>query len=256
MCYALWRPEKMYPFKEPTWIKAVGFYFAIAVVLFVLASSLSSDTPEVLAPGNAPKVAEGESALPAAVTGPFTWREVDRQTVPSSERGLAVAALTWREVDRQTVPVPANGRDRLVLTIVPTEDQAKAGRKGLLETATFVAVKAQKESGAPVVSVNMICQEADNDLARRLLAHAVYVADGKGYDGVEQTGQWETLRAAGRGFTQAELAYLKTYAELYNHFHSATGLKEKELDAAVSKRLEIAPGSLRPFENRLEAVRE
>lgn len=233
MCFALWRPEKMYPFKEPTWIKAVGFYFAVAVVLFVLASSLSSHVPETPEAQSAGQAQSEDRALPAA-TGP----------------------LTWKELERERVPVPGNGRDWLVLTIVPDEDQERAGQKELLATATSVAVKMQKESGAPIVIVNLICQEADNDLAQRLLAHVVYIQDGKGYDGAEETGQWETLRAAGRGFTKAELEYLKAYGELYNSFHSATGFREKELDAAVSERLNIAPGSLRPFANKLETAPE
>ena len=107
-----------------------------------------------------------------------------------------------------------------------------------------------------MVIVNLICQEADNDLARRLLAQVVYIPDGKGFDGTGDSGQWETLRAAQRGFTQQELAYLNAYGELYNDFHSATGLMEKELDAAASARAEVAPGSMRPFDNKLETVQQ
>lgn len=233
MCLALWHPEKMYPFKNPTWIKAVGLYFAAAVVCFVLASSLSPDPAAVVdAPDSAP--AAGEEAARPAPSGP----------------------LTWREVEREHIPVPGTGRDWLALTIAPAEDQARAGQKELLATATSVAVKIQKENDAPVVIVNLICQEADTDLARRLLAHVVYIPDGKGFDGTENSGQWETLRAAGRGFTREELAYLKAYGDLYNDFHSATGLMAKELDAAASERAEVAPGSMHPFDNKLEAVGE
>lgn len=233
MCYALWRPERMYPFKEATWIKAVGFYFAIAVVLFILASSLSSEVAQ-------PTDAQGAAADPAG----------DR-TLPA-----ATGPLLWRESEKEQIPVPGSGRDWLVMTIVPDEDQSRAGQRELLETATSVAVKMQKESGAPVVVVNLICQEADNDLARRLLAHVVYIPDGKGYNGAEETGQWETLRAAKRGFTEAELEYLKAYGELYGGFLTATGLRQKELDAAASERLGIEPGSLHPFDNPLETARE
>lgn len=229
MCYALWRPEKMYPFKNPVWIKAVGLYFGLAVVFFILAASLSSDTPE-------------------------TPDRRGASDVPAEERALPVKAgpLTWKEIGRETLSFPDTGRDWLVLAIVPVEDQSRAEKKELLSTATSVAIRAQKENGAPVVVVNLVCQEADNALARRPLAHVVYIFDGKGFDGLSDSGQWETLRAARRGFTQAELEYLKAHAELYNEFHSAMGLREKELDEAVSERLGIRPGSMRPFENRLE----
>lgn len=234
MCLALWHPEKMYPFKNPTWIKAVGLYFAAAVVFFILASSLSPDGQSGIDAPEAPAPSAEEAARPAP-TGP----------------------LTWREVERENIPVPGNGRNWLAVTIVPDEDQARAGQKELLATATSVAVKMQKEDGVPVVIVNLICQEADNDLARRLLAQVVYIPDGKGFDGADaDSGQWETLRAAKRGFTHNELAYLRAYGELYNDFHSATGLMARELDAAASARAAVPAGSMHPFDNKLEAAQE
>lgn len=233
MCYALWRPEKMYPLKNPSWIKAVGLYFGLAVVFFILALPLSSN--DVSGPDGT-----GTSDIP-----------LEEQARPEK-----TGPLTWRQITREDLPFPGNARNWLVLTIVPVEDQSRANEKELLVTATSVAVKAQKESGAPVVIVNLVCQEADNALARLPLAHVVYIVDGKGFDGVTESGQWETLRAAKRGFTETELAYLKIHGELYNGFYAATGLREKELDEAVSNRLDIKPGSMHPFENRMEIVRQ
>lgn len=230
MCFALWRPERFYPFKEPTWIKAVGLYFFLAVVCFTLASSLSPEQERN--DGSSAQDVSEEAARPAA-SGP----------------------LTWKEVSRQNITVPGSDRDRLLLTITPEEDQSRAGQKELLATATGVAVKTQKESGTPIVMVNLICQEAENALGELLLAHVVYIPDGKGFDGSSSDpGPWETLRAARRGFTKDELAYLKLWSQLYKDYQSATGLLEKELDAAISSQMGVMPGTIVPFANTPETV--
>lgn len=229
MCFALWKPARFYPFKEPTWIKAVGLYFFLAVACFSLASSLAPDRGQ-------------ESAL-------------DNGVSEERARPAPHGPLLWREVRRQKMAVPGSGRERLVVTIVPEEDQTRAGQKELLATATGVAVKTQKESGEPVVVVNFLCQEAENAHGELLLAHVVYIPDGKGFDGASSdSGPWETRRAAQRGFTKSELEYLRLWSERYTDYQSATGLREKELDASISQDMGIAPGSLAPFANILKPI--
>lgn len=226
MCLALWRPERFYPFREPTWIKAVGFYFAMAVALFILSSSLD--------PSDGPDGRIDEIARPAA-SGP----------------------LTWKEIGTETVAMPLNGRDRVILTIAPVEAQARAKQKELVETVKSVAIKTQKESGAPVVIVNLLSQETESAMAAPLLAQAVYIPDGKGYDGDSSAAdQWESINAAPRGFSQEELTYMALWAELHRGYQSAVGVREKELDAAVSARMDVPAGSLTPFTNKMERIGE
>lgn len=194
--------------------------------------------------------------LAGAASGP------DGQSVPEQTAKNAATAkagqrpdnglLQWEEMSRREVPMK-NGRDRLELLIAPLGDQSGALRQDLLSTVTDSAVKAQKESGAPVVIVSLAPRKTETPGADPLLAHAVYIPDGKGFDGdLEGQPQWETLRVAKRGFTSAELEYLLLWQELRKDFQGRTGLQFEELDAAVSEKLGLTPGTLTPFENRLE----
>lgn len=226
---ASWFKPGLCPLKNASRTKAAIFYLVLALVFLLLAQG-----------GTSRRTQSGQSsgAAKTAVGAPPVG-----------------GVLAWREVLREEVPVPANGRTRLLLTIVPDEDQSGALQQDLLSTARGAAIKYQKEKGVPVVAVRLIAGQADSALAEPLLAHVVYIPDGKGFDGDRQgMSEWETLLAAKRGFTGQELEYIGLWAALYKDFQGRSGLREAELDAAVSEKLGIAPGSLKPFDNRLEAA--
>lgn len=222
---ALWKP-RIYPFKNPGRLKGAGFYLLAFLVFFFLSG--------IVEPG-----------------------DKERGTLSLSELGdraaLSSKAIPWTVIEEKRVSMPASGRDRLQLTICPGEEQAGADQRALLAAATEAALRYQKESGLPVVMVNMICQKAEAALGAPLLAQVVYIPDGKGFDGVTEAGkEWETLRVATRGFSAAELQYMQLWASKYRLFQGASGLLAEELDAAVSAELGIRPGSLTPFDNVLE----
>ncbi|MDL2216488.1 DUF4875 domain-containing protein, partial [Desulfovibrio sp. OttesenSCG-928-M14] len=207
-----------------------GLYLGLFLLFVVLAGSCSTD----------------EKIAPEADQG-------TKFSVTAGERP-AGGVLKWKENSRREVPMQ-NGRTRLMLTISPLDDQSGATRQDLLSTATGAAMRYQKESGLPVVIVSLAPREVTDGPAEPLLAHVVYIPDGKGFDGLDEgQPQWESLRAAERGFTQAELEYLKLWGELYQQYQGRSGLQAEELDAAISAKLELAPGTLKPFDNKLQDV--
>jgi hypothetical protein len=225
---ALWKP-RLYPFKNPTRLKSAAFYLAIFFFCLLVSGSF--------APAPTP-----EEPLPAMTDG-----------LASPPSG---GVLAWEEISRVTVPSPANGRDRLIVTIMPAEDQTGARQQELLTTATGVAVKTQKETGAPVVLVILLCQRAENAFGEPPLAQAVYIPDGKGFDGADEGAPepWESLQAAQRGFSKRELEYLAHRAAMYKEFQGHSGLREKELDEAISRLMGVNPGSLNPMNNAMLEV--
>lgn len=225
---ALWNP-RIYPLKNPTRIKAAGFYLAAGIVFFVLSGFTD--------PGDQQR---GFLSFPGS----------NERGQSTPDKGAVLTVLA-----KEKVAMPENGRNRLAVTLGMYEEQAGATREDLLSIATGEAVKYQKESGAPVVLLNLVCQKADNALGEMQLAQVVYIPDGKGFDGTSASASpWETLRVAERGFSVSELKYLQLWARKYRLYQSSSGVREKELDAAISKELGVAPGSLRPFDNVLQAV--
>ncbi|MDL2279829.1 DUF4875 domain-containing protein [Desulfovibrio sp. OttesenSCG-928-G11] len=210
-------------------IKTTAMYLGLFICFFLLAGTVSGPDEQSLTAQTAK----------TAVTAKAGQRP---------DNGL----LQWEEVLRREVPMQ-NGRDRLELLIAPLGDQSGALHRDLLSTATDAAVKVQAQSGVPVVIVSLAPRKNEKPGADPLLAHVVYIPDGKGFDGdLERQPQWETLRAAKRGFSDAELEYLLLWQELRKDFQGRSGLQLKELDVAVSEKLGLAPGTLTPFENRLE----
>ena len=225
---ALWKP-RIYPLKNPTRVKAAGFYLVAFIVFFVLSGFGG--------PGDSKRGTLSPSAL----------REAGQ---PASVQAATLAVLK-----KEKVAMPANGRDRLQVTLCMYEDQAGATRQDLLSMATREAVKYQKESGAPVVLLSLVCQKSENSLGEMPLAHVVYIPDGKGFDGASKaTSPWETVRVAKRGFSESELKYLQLWAKNYRNYQSSSGVREKALDAAVSAEMGVAPGTVKPFANTLEDV--
>lgn len=225
---ALWSP-RIYPLKNPTTLKAAGFYLVAFVVFFVLSGFVGS----------------GDSKK-----GTFVPSALKEGGAAASEKANALTVLK-----KEKITMPKNGRDRLQVTLGMFEKQAAVTQQDLLALVTKAAVAHQKESGAPVVVVTLVCQKAENALGEAQLAQAIYIPDGKGFDGAGAAGTpWETLRVAKRGFSPSELSYLQLWAKRYQQYQSWTGVKEKELDAAISAELKVAPGSVQPFANTLEAV--
>lgn len=82
-----------------------------------------------------------------------------------------------------------------------------------------------------------------------------YIPDGKGYNGQQDIGPWDNLRAAERGFTAQELEYLRLWADMREDFQSGGMTREKELDAAISAKMGVEPGSLNPHYNIMTGVK-
>ena len=228
---ALWKPW-IYPVKDTTRFRAARFYLICFVLFFAISTIFCCGDSEKDASSPGGGLA-GESASP-------------------------VASLAWTAAHVEAMPDPGTGRDRLLVVIVPTdEQQAGAARDVLLAAASDAAVEHQKQSGAAVVTVNLIAQKAESVLAEQLLAQVIYIPDGKGFDGKAEPGaQWELRRAAKRGFTSAELEYLRLWAAKYRLFQSTSGTQKDALDAAVCAEMGVAAGSLAPFANTLETVAE
>ena len=162
---------------------------------------------------------------------------------------LAVKILDSKEYER-------NGRNRLTITIIPAQDQSKATQADLAATAVAVATTAHQNTKAPIVTVNMKCQQAANGFGELQLAYVVYVPDGLGMDGKTPGKVWESLDAAPRGFTKQELQYLRLGAEMRAQFKDKNDeLDENKLKAAIAKKMGIKPGSLQPHMNMREPVK-
>lgn len=143
----------------------------------------------------------------------------------------------------------STGRQRLTVTLAPDEDQSWATRDTLLDTVVAYAMYYQRETNLPVITINIICQEAENSWGESQLVIATYIPDKKGYDGRGKQGPWDMVMAADRGFTDQELAYLELWASLRAKYTKGGTLDEDALDAAVCKELQVKPGSIVPFAN-------
>lgn len=226
MLIALWKP-RVFPLKNPTKFKAVAFYLVAFIFFFLLS----------------------EAAVPDKET------RVTKQPPTQDRLASSSGKVAWQKVSQETVSMAENGRDRIIITIVPAEGQEKAKQEDLLLTATGLASSLQKETDVPVVVVRFISQETGNALSEPLLANVVYIPDGKGFDGASsEASEWETLQAAKRGFTKQELEYLKLWGEMFLAYQSSTGTRAADLDKMISKELGVKAGTLNPFANRLEEI--
>lgn len=162
--------------------------------------------------------------------------------------------LPYLVIEKKDVPRAVTQRHRLDVTIVPEGDQSAATQDDLAATVMEAAKRFQGESGVPVVTVNMLCQKAVNAWGEDQLAIAVYIPDGKGYDGKEAKGPWDMVMAAPRGFTKQELQYLRLWAEMRGSFQKGGQTDEEALDAAISKKMGVEPETLEPHLNYLQPV--
>lgn len=129
-------------------------------------------------------------------------------------------------------------RNRLTITIVPTEDQANADAYKLLRTAQAVALEQHKKTEMPVITVWLLAQKSKNSYGELPLAHVCYIPDGLGFDGETKTEIWETKQSAERGFSPQELTYLSLWAELRETFLDKDEmLNEEGLTAAIAQKM-------------------
>lgn len=220
---AFLKPQ-LYPLKNPNKFKASGFYFCIFVILFVLSGAV--------APQKQPAVPQQERLEDVVEKSP-------------------AETLAWTETTRQRVHMPATGRDRLLITLIPDKGQEILRQRDLLDLAMLTAMSAYKESAVPIIVVRLLAAPAGDSP----LAQVIYIPDGKGYDGTsEAASAWETFRAAKRGFTAQELEYMRLWSELFRQYQSPSGLRTQDLDAAISEQLGIPSGSLQPFANAPEDI--
>lgn len=170
---------------------------------------------------------------------------------PPAQQGAATASATMQYsiLEKKEEVRAAIKRNRLHAVIMPAVPQDALTQAELAKMAMQAAKTLQKESGLPVVSVKMICQKASNDYGQLMLATAVYIPDGKGYSGSQDLGPWDNLMAAPRGFTGQELEYLRLWADMRDSFQKDDRTDDAALDKAISERMGIAPGSLKPHYN-------
>lgn len=217
---SLFTPRFAFPFTVKTKMKGISFWLGMGVVFFTL----------------------------IGVTVP---KQQDSKEIPPQSAGtpLPYAVLEKKETVRVSTK-----RNRLDVTIVPTGDQSSAAQADFAATVKAAAKRFQEESGLPVVTVDMIAQKSVNAWGEARLAVVSYIPDKKGYNGKQNSGPWDNLMAVERGFTAQELHYLNLWAEMRSMFQKGGQTDEEALDAAISKKINVQPGSLHPFSNHLSKV--
>lgn len=87
---------------------------------------------------------------------------VDMSDIVAATDSPAVSAqatpLEWIELEKTVDKMPATGRDRLSVAIAPAAEQKDADQKQLAATVKAAAMQYQKQSGLPVVNMNLVCQ--------------------------------------------------------------------------------------------------
>lgn len=194
---------------------AAGLVFFVLMVMFVPTQPGTDAASTSEATAPAGPPASAEAAAPAQPAG----------------HPLPVRLRSLKPYERQ-------GRLRITAELLPTGDQQAVTQADLAAT-----VMAACE------------QQAANSYGELQLAYAVYIPDGKGIDGKTPGPVWQTLDAAPRGFSPQELQYLRLWAELRGQFQTPDGLTdEPRLKAAITSRMGIEDGSLKPHLNLREPV--
>lgn len=176
------------------------------------------------------------------------------QTETEPKATATAKPLQYTVLEKKEEVRAAIKRNRLHVVIIPAVPQDTIPQAELADMVMQAAKALQKESGAPVVSVKMVCQKASNDFGQLMLASAVYIPDRKGYSGSQDLGPWDNLMAAPRGFTGQELEYLRLWADMRGSFQKDDRTDDAALDKAISERMGIAPGSLKPHENTVQRM--
>ena len=173
----------------------------------------------------------------------------------TSRDGLAASLpgtpLAWEKVSMHQSSKVAD-RVQVDIVIVPTADQTDATKDDLIATVMQAAMEYHKLTGAAIVSARMICQRAVNTWGEGYLALAVYIPDGKGYNGEQEIGPWDMRMTAQRGYTMLEKDYLRLWAELRASYQKGETIDEEALDAEVSRCLMVKPRSVTPHFNYME----
>ena len=171
------------------------------------------------------------------------------------KEGLAASLpgtpLVWEKVSMHESSKATN-RVQVDIVIVPTADQTDATKGDLIATVMQAAMEYHKLTGAAIVSARMICQRAANTWGEGYLALAVYIPDGKGYNGEQEIGPWDMRMTAQRGYTMLEKDYLRLWAELRASYQKGDTIDEEALDAEVSRCLMVKPRSVTPHFNYME----
>lgn len=239
---SVFTPKTAFFLKTPTKKRAACFWGGVAFLLLLFMSFVFKDEIKQSAKNResaSEQISEKSEVSPTIDTAPAVIKGIP----------LNYTVLKRDEEVRASIK-----RNRLRLTIIPTQDQSAASQADLAATVVSVAIQEQKKSGIPVVIVNMLCQQAANSYGELQLAHAVYIPDGKGFDGKTAKPVWETLSAAPRGFTAQELEYLRLWAEMRGDFQKNGMTDEQALKAAISQRMGMTVESLNPHFNVLEPL--
>lgn len=173
----------------------------------------------------------------------------ERANDSAAQTTLGGTPLAYKEVGRNTVERAAIKRNHLDVVIVPTGDQSQATQADLAATVMQAAMATQNETGLPVVTVNMLCQNTGDSYADMQLALATYIPDGKGFSGNDVTPVWETVMVAGRGFTEQELQYLRLWGEMRGQYQKDGRTDDDSLDNAIHKIMGLESGTLKPHYN-------
>lgn len=149
-----------------------------------------------------------------------------------------------------------SGRMHVKMTLRPAGDQTAATQADLTATVMMAAIMAMEETRAHTVAVTLIAQLALKASDETPLARAVFIPDGRSFDGKSPSSVWPTLEAAPRGFTAKELEYLRLRAGLRSRYQTPDGLTdEASLQTAIARHMGIKKDSLRPPRNECQPVR-
>lgn len=148
-----------------------------------------------------------------------------------------------------------SGRVHVKMTLRPADDQTTATQADLTATVMMAAIMAMEETRAHTVTVTLIAQLALKASDEIPLARAVFIPDGRSFDGKSPSSVWPTLEAAPRGFTAKELEYLRLRAGLRSRYQTPDGLTdEASLQAAITRHMGIRRDSLGPPRNECRPV--
>ena len=192
------------------------------------------------------------------------------ETVAVAPAAMSGTPLRAVRMDQQFVKASSGKRAVLTVKVYPLDDQSQAKQADLAATAMREALDTHARLAAPIIDVWVMAQEMPDTSALSadargvgdlVLARAVYIADGMGGDGKTTSAVWTTgdlyekdnaVAAAVRGFSDAELEYLRLYRSLYDQYATNGVLGpdgETRINTAIAQKMGIELGSLKPFLN-------
>lgn len=225
--------------------------FAVVLAVMVVAGIALRDDPAPLASDPTPVVAPASPSLPGT-------------------------PLRVVRMEQQFNKATSGKRAILTVTAYPLDDQSQASQADLAATAMQEALATHARLAAPIIDVWIMAQELPDipnlsadarGVGNLPLARAIYIADGMGGDGKTASATWtggglygkdNVVEAVPRGFSVAELEYLRLYRSLYDQYATNGILSEDgetRIGAAIAEKMGIEQGSIKPFWNTRQPVK-